>query len=78
MADHFPVSVTMQSNRLGRTLALGVIAVAVFSTLAALSLPVQERRPEVSITAVVAVLLLCQAVFYWWGDRVRGRVGMVG
>src|SRR5438045_5853941 len=68
----------MQSNRLGRTLALGVTAVAVFNTLAALSLPVRERRPTVGTTALLAALLLGHAALYWLGSRVRGRVGMAG
>jgi DNA-binding CsgD family transcriptional regulator len=68
----------MQTNRLGRTLAAGVMAVAVFGTLAAISRPVHERRPSIALTVVVALVLGIHAALYWWGDELRARVGMPG
>lgn len=66
-----------QPNRLGRTLALGVLAVAVFNTLASLSLPVNERRPRVALVVVWLVLLLAHATIYWFGAPLRQRFGLV-
>ena len=68
----------MHSNKLGRTLAVGVLAVAAFNTLAALSLPVHERRPSLPTTMLWLVLLLAHAALYGWGDRARGRFGLSG
>jgi DNA-binding CsgD family transcriptional regulator len=66
----------MHSNKLGRTLAAGVVAVAVFNTLAALSLPVNSRRPALATTLLWLALLLSHAALYWFGDRVRERFGL--
>src|ERR1051325_5972423 len=66
----------MEKNRLGRTLALGVMAVTVFSTLAAVSLPIRDRRPSVATTVLLAIVLVTHASCYWWGDRIRARAGM--
>src|ERR1051325_6786073 len=68
----------MTSERLGRTLAYGVMAVAVFNTLAALSLPVRERKPALAIVLLWLALLVAHAIVYWFGDRVRARIGMLG
>lgn len=66
----------MHSNKLGHTLAGGVVVVAAFNTLAALSLPVNELRPSLVMTLLWLALLLAHAALYWWGDRVRGRFGL--
>lgn len=66
----------MHPNRLGRALALGVVAVAVFNTLAGLSLPVAERRPVVPLVIGWLVLLLAHAVLYWRGPSSRARIGL--
>jgi DNA-binding CsgD family transcriptional regulator len=66
----------MQSDKLGRTLALGVVAVAAFSTLASISLPVRERKPDALTIAVVLVLLLAHATAYWFGSSIRARFGL--
>ena len=66
----------MQSDKLGRTLALGVIAVAAFSTLASVSLPVRERKPDALTIAVVLFLLLAHATAYWFGSSIRDRFGL--
>ena len=65
----------MQSDKLGRTLALGVIAVAVFSTLASVSLPVRARKPDAATVVLVLVLLLAHAAAYWFGSSIRLRFG---
>lgn len=66
----------MQSDKLGRTLALGVLAVAAFSTLASISLPVRERKPGAMTIALVLVLLLAHAASYWFGSSIRARFGL--
>ncbi len=66
----------MQSDKLGRTLALGVIAVAAFSTLASISLPVRSRKPDAMTIVLVLVLLLAHAAVYWFGSSIRTRFGV--
>jgi len=66
----------MHSNKLGHTLAAGVVVVAAFNTLAALSLPVNERRPSLVMTLLWLALLLAHAALYWRGDRARERFGL--
>lgn len=63
---------------LGRSLALGVAALAAFNTLASLSMPVADRRPGVAITLLVAVLLLAHAGLYWNAERARARLTPAG
>ena len=65
----------MQSDKLDRTLSLGVIVVAAFSTLASVSLPVRERKPDAATVALVLVLLLAHAAAYWFGSSIRARFG---
>jgi DNA-binding CsgD family transcriptional regulator len=66
----------MNSNRVGRTLASGVAIVAAFNTLAAVSLPVPDRRPALLTTMLWLALLISHATLYWFGDRVRARFGL--
>ena len=68
----------MQGHRLARSLALGVWTLAVFTTLANLSMPVAERRLGLGITLLVALLLVVHGVLYWYGERVRARVPLAG
>jgi DNA-binding CsgD family transcriptional regulator len=68
----------MPSNRLGRTLSLAVCAVALFNTIASLSLPVAARRPSTQVALLWLALLLLQAAFYWFGDTLRRRLSLVG
>jgi len=68
----------MPTNRLGRTLALGVLAVAVFNTLAAFSMPVPDRRMNPAAMVLLAGVLLAHAALYWWAEDVRARVGLGG
>ena len=64
-------------NSLNRVLAGGVVAVAAFNTVAALSLPVRERKPAIGMVVVWLVLLLAHAAVYWFGPRLRERVGLI-
>ena len=65
----------MPSNRFGKTLALGVLAVAVFNTLAAISMPVPDRRMSGAAMVLLAVTLVGHAALYWRSDRVRAGAG---
>src|SRR6267142_2046964 len=66
----------MNRSRLGKTLAGGVVAVAVLNTLSALSLPVPERRPQPAIVVLWLALLGGHAALYWFGGRMRERIGL--
>src|SRR4029078_842773 len=66
----------MQSDKRGRPLALGVIAVAACSTLASISLPVRSRKPDAMTIVLVLVLLLAHAAVYWFGSSIRTRFGV--
>jgi len=68
----------MRDKRLGRTLAIGIAALAVFNTVSNLSMPVADRRPSLGMTMAVAVALLAHSVVYWFGDRVRERFTVAG
>ena len=58
-----------------QALAAGVIAIAVFNTLSALSKPVRDRPPALWLVVVWAALLLVHAAGYWYGARLRARFG---
>src|SRR5687767_14110744 len=66
----------MVAHGFGRSLAVGVATLGAFYALSNLSMPVADRRPPVGITVVVAVLLACHSVLYWYGDRVRESFGL--
>jgi DNA-binding CsgD family transcriptional regulator len=68
----------MRDKRLGRTLAIGIAALAVFNTVSNLSIPVADRRPSVGMTLAVALALMAHSAVYWFGDRVRERVTVAG
>jgi len=68
----------MQPRSLGRTLGLGVAALALFNAVSDFSMPVRDRRPSVSVALLVVALLLGHAAVYWWGDRVRSRFTVLG
>lgn len=66
----------MDARKLDRALAGGVAAVAVLNTLSALSLPVSERRPAAALVALWLGLLAAHAALYWFGERIRERMGL--
>ena len=66
----------MERDGVGRTLAVGVLAVAAFSSLAGLSLPVVERKPSVAAVVFLFFLLIAHSALYWFGARVRDRFGI--
>jgi DNA-binding CsgD family transcriptional regulator len=68
----------MRDKRLGRTLAIGIAALAVFNTVSNLSMPIADRRPSLGMTLAVAVALIAHSVVYWFGDRVRERFTVAG
>jgi len=68
----------MHQQRLGRTLAIGVAALAVLNTISNLSMPVRDRRPGIAVTALAAVALVIHAAAYWFGDALRARATMIG
>jgi len=68
----------MPTNRFSRTLALSVLAVAVFNTLAAVSMPVPDWRMSPAAMVLLAGVLLAHSALYWWAEQVRARVGLGG
>lgn len=75
----FGISTTlgvMERDGVGRSLALGVLAVAAFSSLAGLSLPVAERKPSLSAVVILFSLLIAHSALYWFGARFRVRFGI--
>ena len=68
----------MRDKRLGRTLAIGIAALAVFTTVSNLSMPVADRRPSPGMTLAVAVALVAHCAIYWFGERIRARFGIAG
>jgi DNA-binding CsgD family transcriptional regulator len=72
---HFPTFGPMSEAKLRQALAAGVLAIAVFNTLSALSQPARDRPPALWLVALWAALLLTHAAGYWYGNRLRGRLG---
>jgi DNA-binding CsgD family transcriptional regulator len=68
----------MRDKRLGRTLAIGIAALAVFNTVSNLSMPVADRRPSLATTLAVAMALTAHSAIYWFGDRLRERFTVAG
>jgi len=68
----------MRDKRLGRTLAIGIAAVAVFNTVSNLSMPVADRRPSLGMTLAVAAALVAHCAIYWFGDPLRERFTVAG
>src|SRR5436190_1235986 len=67
----------MRSEQLDRALGAGVLVVAAFNTLAAVTMPVPARKPGALLVVVWIGLLLTHAVLYWMGARIRARFGLV-
>jgi DNA-binding CsgD family transcriptional regulator len=68
----------MHQQRLGRTLAIGVAALAVLNTISNLSMPVRDRRPAIAVTMLAAAALAIHAAAYWFGDSIRSRATLAG
>ena len=68
----------MRDKRLGRTLAIGIAALAVFNTVSSLSMPIADRRPSLGMTLAVAVALVAHSTVYWFSDRLRERLTVAG
>lgn len=68
----------MPPNKLGRALAMGIVVIAAFHTLASLSMPIRDRRPNTALVVVWLLVLLVHAFLYWFGDRARARAGLTG
>ena len=68
----------MRDKRFGRTLAIGIAALAVLNTVSNLSMPVADRRPSPGMTLAVAVVLVAHCGIYWFGDRLRERFTVAG
>jgi DNA-binding CsgD family transcriptional regulator len=66
----------MERDNVGHSLSLGVLAVAAFSSLAGLSLPVAERKPSLMAVAAVFALLIAHSALYWFGASLRSRFGV--
>ena len=73
-----PTFAHMRDKRLGRTLAIGIAALAVFTTVSNLSMPVADRRPSLGMTLAVALMLMAHCAVYWFGDRLRERLTVAG
>ena len=63
-------------NALGRTLGAGVVAIALFNTVSALSKPVHEPHATVPQALTWLALLLVHGAVYFYGDQVRARFGV--
>jgi DNA-binding CsgD family transcriptional regulator len=68
----------MGDKRLGRTLAIGIAALAVLNTVSNLSMPIADRRPTLGTTLAVAAALAAHSIVYWFGDRLRERFTVAG
>src|SRR5690349_3005634 len=66
----------MPISRIDRTLALGVLAIAAFATLSAISMPEPARRVGAIATVLLAIILVMHASAYWWGEHIRSRYGL--
>jgi DNA-binding CsgD family transcriptional regulator len=72
----YPILRDMRTAKLDRALAAGVAAVAVFNTLAALTMPVHDRRVSRLIVAIWFLALLAHSAAYWFGNAIRERRGI--
>lgn len=67
----------MRLDKLDRTLAAGVLGVAAFNTLAAVTMPVPDRKLGPGLIALAFALLVGHALLYWFGKPIRERRGIV-
>jgi DNA-binding CsgD family transcriptional regulator len=75
---NYSFTTVRMSFSLGRTLGASVAGVAVLNALAGLSMPVPSRAPSAVLVGVWTALLLVHAGLYWFGDRIRARLGLRG
>lgn len=66
----------MALTRFNRAVSAGVLSIAAFNLISALSMPVADRRPSPVAAAIVTLLLLAHATLYWTGERVVQRIGV--
>src|SRR5262245_37315599 len=66
----------MSLDKLGKSLGLGVLAIAVLFTVSAASMPIRDSRASAPLIAVWAALLLVHAAMYWFGVEVRSRFSL--
>lgn len=66
----------MRTVKLDRALAAGVAAVAVFNTLAALTMPVRDRKVSGLVVVAWLLVLLVHSATYWFGSAIRERGGI--
>jgi DNA-binding CsgD family transcriptional regulator len=66
----------MGSLRPGQVFAIGVAAVAAFTTLSAISFPVPDRKPGLPLVLLWLGLLVSHAAIYWFGGYLRDRFGL--
>jgi DNA-binding CsgD family transcriptional regulator len=68
-----------RTRRLDRTLAAGIVSVALFNLVSTLALPVRARLPKPSLSALVlwTLLIVLHAGAYWFSARLRLRFGQL-
>lgn len=66
----------MQFNKLDRTLAVAVLLVAAFNTVASLTMPVPAWRRGTALVVAWLLVLVVHAALYWFGDSMRVRLGL--
>ena len=68
----------MRALKFGRAIAIGVVTVAILTTMSSLSELRPEVKPAVWRVVLWLVLLLAHAAAYWFFDRLRRRFGDKG
>jgi DNA-binding CsgD family transcriptional regulator len=68
----------MMSASIGRLFGGSVAAIAVLHTLSAVWMPVVSRRLGTLTIAMLMIVLLLHAALFWWGSRIRTRIGLTG
>ena len=65
----------MSETKLRQALAAGVLAIALFNTLSGLSEPARDIPFPPWLVALWAALLVAHGAGYWYGARLRARLG---